>query len=78
MCNCKSEDEIEVCAIAADDIRRTAAGVEGVVLETLPETGDVRVTNTDPVQRQAFKAAVDDAVAPYYEAKGKPLPYARS
>jgi len=44
---------------------------------TIPETGDVRVTNTIPSQREAFKAAVDDAVAPYYEPKGKALPYPR-
>ena len=77
MCNCKSDDEIEVCAVAAGDIARTAGGVEGVVLMTIPETGDVRVTNTIPSQREAFKAAVDDAVAPYYEPKGKALPYPR-
>ena len=77
MCDCKSEDEIDVCAFAADDIKRTVSGVDGVILETLPETGDIRVVNTIVGQREAFKAAVNDAVAPHYEAKGKPLPYAR-
>ena len=78
MCDCKLDDQIDVCGFAADDIARTAARVDGMTLETLPETCDVRVTNTNPAQRGAFQAAVDEAVAPHYESKGKPLPYARA
>jgi hypothetical protein len=35
----KSEDEIEVCAVAGDDITKTTTRVEGVVLETIPRRG---------------------------------------
>ena len=64
MCNCRSEDEIEVCAVAAEDIKRTIASVEGATLETLP-SGFILATNTIAAQRPAFQAAVDEAAAPY-------------
>jgi hypothetical protein len=77
MCSCKSEGEIEVCTVTAPDIMRTATRLDGVVLATIPETGDVRVTITIPSRRAAFMAAVEDAVAPHYENKGKALPVSR-
>ena len=77
MRSCKSEDEIEVCAVGANDIMRTVTRVDGVVLATIPETRDARVTNTIPSHRAAFMTAVDDAVAPYYKAKGGSLPFSR-
>jgi hypothetical protein len=64
MCKCRSDDEVEVCAVAAEDIKVTTSSVDGVVLETLPN-GDVLATNTIPEQRHAFRAAVDRAAAPY-------------
>ncbi len=74
MCNCKSDDEIEVCAVAAGDIACTAEGVEGVVLMTIPETGDVRVTNTIPSQREAFKAASTTRSPPTTSPRAKRFP----
>jgi hypothetical protein len=64
MCNCRSEDQIEVCAVAEEDIKRTIASVEGATLETLP-SGFILATNHIPEQRPAFQAAVDEAAAPY-------------
>jgi hypothetical protein len=64
MCNCRSEDEVEVCAVAADDIKRTLSAVEGAALETLP-SGFILAANTIPGQRVAFQAAVEEAAAPY-------------
>jgi len=66
MCNCRSEDQVEVCAVAADDIRRTMSLVPGATLEVLP-SGYVLATNTVAVQRPAFRAALDEAVTPYRE-----------
>lgn len=66
MCKCRSEDEVEVCAVAADDIRQTITAVRGATLELLPN-GDILATNTVEGERPAFQAAVDQAAAPYRE-----------
>jgi hypothetical protein len=64
MCKCRSEDQVEVCAVAADDIKKTIAAVSGATLELLPN-GDILATNTIAAERPAFQAAVDQAAAPY-------------
>ena len=64
MCKCRSEDEVEICAVAADDIRRTITAVRGATLELLPN-GDILATNTIAAELPAFQAAVDKAAAPY-------------
>jgi hypothetical protein len=66
MCNCRSEDQVEVCAVAADDIRETMSSVRGATLEVLP-SGYILATNTIATEREAFQAAVDEAAAPYRE-----------
>lgn len=64
MCQCRSEDQVEVCAVAVDDIRQTIASVKGATLDLLPN-GDILATNTIAAERPAFQAAVDKAAAPY-------------
>jgi hypothetical protein len=65
MCTCRSEDEVEVCAVAAESITERMETVSGVQLTAMPETGDVLVINTDPAQRAAFHQAIEETVAPY-------------
>ena len=36
MGKCRSDEENEACAVAADDARRTLSSIEGVSLESLP------------------------------------------
>lgn len=67
MCTYRSADEVEVCAVAADDVQAALTGVAGAVVGVLPGGGDVLATNTSPTERAAFRAAIDQAVAPYRE-----------
>ena len=68
MCRCRSEDEIEVCAVAADAITQRMGSVTGVHLTALPDSGDVLVINTDPAQRETFQKVIEETVAPYRRA----------
>lgn len=68
MCTCRSEDEVEVCAVAAESITERMGSVDGVQLAALPETGDVLVINTDPAQRARFHRVIEETVAPYRRA----------
>lgn len=65
MCTRRSEDEVQVCAVAADSITERMESVSGVELTAMPETGDVLVINTDPAQRVAFHQAIEETVTPY-------------
>jgi hypothetical protein len=68
MCRCRSEDEVEVCAIASDAISQRMGSVAGVHLTALPDSGDVLVINTDPAQRATFQKVIEETVAPYRRA----------
>ena len=68
MCRHRSEDEVEVCAVAAESITKRMDSLAGVALTALPETGDVLVINSDPAQRAAFHQAIEETVAPYRRA----------
>ena len=77
MCDRKSENGIEVSTVGAEDNIKMAERLEKVVLPTMPETSDVRVTDTVTSQKAAFIAAVDDGVAHYYRATDKVLAFSR-
>jgi hypothetical protein len=68
MCRCRGEDEVEVCAVAADALTQRMESVAGVDLTALPDSGDVLVINTDPAQRATFQKAIEETVAPYRRA----------
>ena len=68
MCRCRGDDEIEVCAVAAEDITQRMGSLAGVHLTSLPDSGDVLVINTDPAQRATFQNVIDETVAPYRRA----------
>lgn len=68
MCTCRSDDEIEVCAVAADAITQRMGSVAGVHLTATPDTGEVLVLNTDPAQRATFHRVIEQTVAPYRRA----------
>lgn len=68
MCRCRSDDEIQVCAVAADAITQRMGSLAGVHLTALPDSGDVLVINTDPAQRATFQNVIDETVTPYRRA----------
>ena len=68
MCRCRGEDEIEVCAVAADAITQRTGSLAGVHLTAMPDSDDVLVINTDPAQRTTFQTMIEEKVAPYRRA----------
>ena len=65
MCRWRCDDEVEVCAVAADSITERMGSMSGVELTALPASGDVLVSNTDPAQRGSFHQVLEETVAPY-------------
>lgn len=64
MCTSTRADDVVVCDVALDDVRRRVASLPGVQLTHLPYEG-TRVRSSGEVPVAVFRAAVGEAIAPY-------------
>jgi hypothetical protein len=64
MCTSRSDTEVVVCDVALPDVRRLAGALPGVTLTHLPYEG-TRVESSGEVSVAAFRAAVNEAIAPH-------------
>ena len=64
MCTSRAADDVVVCDVALADVRDRVGALPGVTLTHLPYEG-TQVRSDGQVPVAAFRAAVDEAIAPH-------------
>lgn len=64
MCTSEQPESVVVCDVALPDVRRVVGVLPGVTLTHLPYEG-TRVQSSGQVGVEAFRAAVNEAIAPH-------------